>query len=208
MSGLIIEGVCATGKTILFKGLTRSKAYMSRQSKIQLNEHLTERIVECIKPTVQQRVDLLSGYVDMFNMIHSNFYNSKFKDTLEIDKKPCYLVERFHLTHSVEAKSFEYFRSIDEKLTALDFKIVMLIMDKEVIKDRLEDTFHRRTTKWYNYVMSFGGLDGACDRYSKMQELLIQYSELTSLPVKIINTTDLEWERYIHTADEFWDISQ
>lgn len=206
MSGLIIEGVCSTGKSTIFNKLIQCESYKKKKSKIQLSEHLTERVIENISPTVEQRVMLLDRYVEMFKSIHTTFYNSRFKKTELNEIKPCYLVERFHLTHSVETATFEPFMDIDRKLSELDFKVVALIMDKEIIKDRIEDTLNRRGKLWYNYVMSFGGLDGASEKYYRMQNELLYYIEKTSLPVKIINTSNMEWDLYSDSIEKFWNI--
>lgn len=206
MSGLIIEGVCASGKSMIYKGLSNKQSYIEKQSKIQLSEYLTERIIENIKPSVQDRVNLLNGYVNIFSTIYSNFYNSRFKNTKSSRVKPCFLVERFHFTHAVETMNFEAFREIDIKLKEMDFKLLVLTMKEEAIKKRIEDTFPKRPQTWYNYVMSFGGIDGAVKRYSIMQKRLLEYTTLTSLPVKIIDTTGKEWRNYIDEAERYWKI--
>lgn len=143
----------------------------------------------------------------MFDMIYSNFYNSRFKNTKFFKVKPCFLIERFHLTHAVEAKKFEPFKDIDTRLKNIDFKIVILKMNNNVIKERLEDTFPRRPKTWYNYVMSFGGIEGAVKRYSDMQDRLLQYASLTSLPVKIIDTTEKRWDNYVAEIEKFWGLA-
>jgi len=206
MSELIIEGICASGKTTIYKGLWEREAYAEKQSKIQLSEHLTERIIENLKPSVEERVNLLDGYVQIFEKIYSNFYNSRFKDTQSSSIKPSFLLERFHFTHAVEALSFQAFRDIDNRLKDIDFKLVILTMDREVIKDRIEDTFSRRPDTWRKYVMSFGGLEGATLKYLNMQQKLLEYAELTSLPVKIINTSKGNWQEYIDEIEGFWGI--
>ncbi|MBS4536933.1 hypothetical protein GOQ27_00575 [Clostridium sp. D2Q-11] len=206
MSGLIIEGVCATGKSTIFNNLIDSNLYRLKKSKIQLNEHLTERIIENINPTLDQRINLLEKYVDMFEEVSSHFYNSRFRDTKSKEIIPCYLVERFHFTHAIEEKSFDSFKNIDDRLKKLNFKVIVLSMEKDCIKDRLEDTFKRRNKMWYNYVMSFGGIEGASKRYFNMQERLLEYIDKSSLPVKIVNTTDMKWDKYINEIEEFWDI--
>ena len=190
MSKIIIEGVCATGKSLLFKELSRSEEYLEKQTKIQLSEYLTERIIENLNPTVEERVSLLEGYVDIFERIHNNFYNSRFKNTKSPRVKPAFLIERFHLTHAVEVSDFNPFKEIDERLNAMGFELIILTMKKDIFKERLEDTFSRRPKTWYNYIMSFGGLEGACKRYISMQEKLLEYASLTKLPTKIRDTGD------------------
>lgn len=206
MSGLIIEGICATGKSMIVDNLINRDSYKSKKSKVQLSEHLTERVIENINPTLNQRLSLLEQYVNIFEEIQSTFYNSRFKDTKSRDIIPCYLAERFHFTHAIETNSFEDFRNIDSRLNNLKFKVVALIMDEDSIKDRLKDTFNRRNKMWYNYVMSFGGLEGASKKYSGMQKRLLEYTSKSSLPVKVINTTNMKWEKYLDDIEEFWDI--
>lgn len=203
MSGLIIEGVCATGKSTILKALTNKDWYIEKQTKIQLSEYLTERIVENLKPTVDKRVELLQEYVDIFETVHNNFYNSRFKNTKSLRVSPFFIAERFHLTHAVEAKDFNLFRNIDVRLKNMDFKLVVLIMKEEVFRDRIEDTFPRRPETWKNYCLSFGGIGGACERYINMQRTLLEYAKQTSIPTKIIDTTAMEWEKYVQDIENF-----
>jgi hypothetical protein len=106
----------------------------------------------------------------------------------------------------VESKSFEPFRDIDIRLKNMGFKLLVLKMEEKVIKDRITDTFSRRPKTWYNYVMSFGGIEKAAKRYALMQNRLLEYTKLTSLPVKVIDTTDMKWDRYVKEAEEFWGL--
>jgi len=206
MSGLIIEGICASGKSLIFKGLTNSPEYLKKQSKIQLSEYLTERIIENVKPPTHHRVNLLSGYVDLIENIHTNFYSSRFQNTQSSSVKPCYILERFHLTHAVEAMDFESFKAMDQRLRAMDFKLLVLKMEDGVIKERLEDTFSRRPNTWKSYVLSFGGLEGAFIKYQAMQNRLLDYASKSSLRVEIIDTTSQSWEHYIEQSKRIWDI--
>ena len=62
MAGIIIEGVCASGKSTIMKRIAKRDWYVEKQNKIQFGEYLTERIVENIGPSVDNRVELLEGY--------------------------------------------------------------------------------------------------------------------------------------------------
>ena len=206
MSGLIIEGVCASGKTTILNKLIKRPSYVSKQNKIQLNEYLTERIIENLNPSPQQRVDLLKDYVDMISKAHNNFNRSRFKDVVNSYIKPCYILERFHFTHGVEVGDFYPFKKIDYDLNNLDFKVIILTMDEDIIKERINDTFQRRPKTWYNYVMSFGGLDGAANKYIMMQRKLLELSKESILPIHVIDTSKGLWEDYVNEAEEIWDI--
>lgn len=206
MTGLIIEGVCATGKTIILNDLTQRQSYTEKKNKLQLSEHMTERVIENINPSTERRIELLTDYTNMFTKMHTTFYNSRFKNTEASDINPFYLVERFHLTHAVEIKDFESFRDIDNQLADIGFRVVILTMDKNVFKRRLENTFTLRDELWYNYIMSFGGIEKAAERYYAMQKLLLKYAKSTSLPTSIIDTTEMQWEIYADDIEKFWKI--
>ncbi|MSS43949.1 hypothetical protein FYJ27_09445 [Anaerosalibacter bizertensis] len=203
MSGVIIEGISASGKSIIFEKLTNRDWYREKQSKIQLSEYLTERIVENIEPTVDKRVELLEGYVDILEKVYFNFYNSRFKNTSLERVKPFFILERFHMTHSVEGSSFNAFKDIDNRLNNMNFKLILLMMDENVVKERLIDTFPRRPATWKNYCLSFGGIDGAVEKYVNMQRTLLNFSKETSLSKLIIDTTKMEWDRYIEEIESF-----
>lgn len=203
MSGVIIEGISASGKSIIFEKLTNRDWYREKQSKIQLSEYLTERIVENIEPTVDKRVELLEGYVDILEKVYFNFYNSRFKNTSLERVKPFFILERFHMTHSVEGGSFNAFKDIDNRLNNMNFKLILLMMDENVVKERLIDTFPRRPATWKNYCLSFGGIDGAVEKYVNMQRTLLDFSKETSLSKLIIDTTKMEWDRYVEEIESF-----
>ena len=124
MNGLILEGVCTTGKTTILNHISNDERYIRRQTKLQLNEFMTERIIEYPKPTLTERLKLLKNYVDIIENLNTNFYSSRFKDTEDETIKPIYLLERFHLTHAVEEQDFKPFEEIDKKLNELKFKLV------------------------------------------------------------------------------------
>lgn len=203
MSGVIIEGISASGKSIIFKKLTNRDWYKEKQSKIQLSEYLTERIVENIEPTVDKRVELLEGYVDILEKVYFNFYNSRFKNTSSERVNPFFILERFHMTHSVESSSFNAFKDIDNRLDNMNFKLILLIIDENAVKERLIDTFPRRPATWKNYCLSFGGINGAVEKYVNMQRKLLDFSKETILPKLIIDTTKMEWDRYIEKIESF-----
>ncbi len=197
MSGIIIEGVCATGKTTIIEKLTKRDWYIKKQTKVQLSEYLTERIIENIQPTVNRRAGLLEEYVNIFEKVYFNFYNSRFKDMEFEEIKPFFIAERFHLTHSIESASFRPFKDIDNRLKSMDMKLVILTMDKKLIKERILDTFIRRPETWKNYCLSFGTIEDICKRYWLMQEKLLKFTEESKLDKIIINTSKMEWDKYV-----------
>lgn len=203
MAGIIIEGVCASGKSTIMKRLTRRDWYVEKQNKIQFGEYLTERIVENIGPSVDNRVELLEEYVDMLEKVYFNFYNSRFANTKSERVKPFFLLERFHITHGVESKDFNPFIDIDNRLAAMDMKLILLVMDDNVIEKRLLDTFPRRPKTWEKYCLSFGGIEGATERYRNMQELLLSFTKVTKLDTIILNTSREEWDVYIDIIESF-----
>ena len=204
MAGLILEGVCTSGKSTILKHISNSERYIQMETKIQLNEFMTERIIEYPRPKMEERIKLLQNYVEIIDNLNSNFYNSRFKEVQQSEVKPYYLLERFHLTHSVEELNFLPFKHIDKKLNELNFKLVILTIDENIISKRLKDSFERRNDSWHRYIMSFGGIECASEKYKNMQEKLVEYSKLTALDVKVINTSKCNWQEYTDEILDFW----
>lgn len=206
MAGIIIEGVCASGKSTIMKRIAKRDWYVEKQNKIQFGEYLTERIVENIGPSVDNRVELLEGYVDILEKVYYNFYNSRFANTKSERVKPFFLIERFHMTHGLESKDFNPFKDIDNRLAAMDMKLVLLVMDDNVIEKRLLDTFPRRPKTWENYCLSFGGIKGAVERYRNMQEMLLSFAKLTKLDTIILNTSQEDWNVYVDIIESHMNL--
>ncbi|AFS77243.1 hypothetical protein Curi_c01630 [Gottschalkia acidurici 9a] len=204
MAGLILEGVCTSGKSTILKYISNNERYIRMETKIQLNEFMTERVIEYPRPKIEERIKLLQNYVEIIDNLNSNFYNSRFKRIQQSEVKPCYLLERFHLTHSVEELNFLPFKDIDKKLNELNFKLVILTIDENIISKRLEDSFKRRNNSWYRYIMSFEGIEYASEKYKNMQEKLVEHSKLSVLDTKIINTSKCNWQEYTNEILDFW----
>ena len=76
-------------------------------------------------------------------------------------------------------------------------------MAENTVEERLIDTFPRRPATWKNYCLFFGGIDGVVEKYVNMQRKLLDFSEETSLQKLIIDTTKMEWDRYIEEIESF-----
>lgn len=116
-----------------------------------------------------------------------------------------YLLERFHLTH---ATNYSYlhdwdFSAIEQRLYALSGKGCLLIMDPEVMKQRIIDS--RPFPGWRNYLSRFGETDEQIlSHYVHQQEhmrLMVQKSKLEWL---IINTSEANWSLVASSVWKHW----
>jgi thymidylate kinase len=212
VSGLIIEGVCGTGKTAVLRELLRSDAFLNRSfvSSIVFSEHQTQRVLEQKERTEGldpvDNIGLLEGIVGMLESMNNRLNRADFLARNRVDQKLVYVLERFHLTHVCDYDHIEWemVKEIDARLSKLNARLCVLKAQDEAIGDRI---MRNRGPCWLDYVKRFGNTrEEIVEHYVEAQQEILKMSELTSLPVIVIDTTSSKPEDVTGQIIEFWGI--
>lgn len=118
-------------------------------------------------------------------------------DKMEKQSAGTFIVDRFHLTHAFRTGSpLSFFGGIEERMTkAFKPLIVLLQMDEDVIRERIEETVLLRGSSWQKGKQ--GSLEEKVEYYKNQQRILTELTKQSHLPAMIVNTTDKDWPRCI-----------
>lgn len=172
---IIFEGIASSGKTTLERML---------QEKLEGSAIVSEG--QTLMPLIENKeprkaVGHLTAVLD------------------EMEKQPTtvFIVDRFHLTHAFRTNaSLSFFDGIEERITkAFKPLIVLLQMNEDVIRERIEETALLRGSSWQKGRQ--GSLEEKVEYYKNQQRILIELTKRSHLPVMIVNTTDKDWPRCI-----------
>ncbi len=105
------------------------------------------------------------------------------------------IVDRLHLTHAFRTHtSLEPFAHFEHALQAIaDPLLVLLTVDPEQIKQRLEETMLFRKDTWNKGAQ--GTIEERVAYYQEQQTRLLQLRTESRLETLAINTTDKNWDR-------------
>jgi hypothetical protein len=211
VSGLIIEGICGTGKTTLVHALTKSAPFVQKSypSSIVLSEHHTQRVLEQKESmeglTPDDNLKLLEFYVQFFEKMHERSSQMDWSARNRTNHRLPYLLERFHLTHVYHyGLTWEHVRSIDERLSKINCKLCILEIDDTDMEQRI---FKRNEAGWLKYLHIFGNSNSEIiDHYKKQQDLLLGLLHKTRLEWLKINTSVISVEETVSRLIAFWNI--
>ena len=211
ISGLIIEGICGTGKTTLVHALTKSAAFVQKSypSSIVLSEHHTQRVLER-KETVEgltpgDNLELLEFYMQFFEKLHERSSQMDWSARNRTNHRVLFLLERFHFTHVFHyGLTWEHVQSIDERLAKINCKLCMLEVDESNMEQRI---IFERDSGWQKYIHQFGNSNTEIvDYYKKQQDLLLSLLLRTKLEWLKINTSETAVDEIVPQLIAFWDI--
>ncbi len=211
VSGLIIEGICCTGKTTLVRALTRSAPFVQKTypSSVVLSEHHTQRVLERKESleglTPKDNVELLEFYLQFFEKIHERSSQMDWSARNRTNHRLPFLLERFHLTHVFHyGLAWEHVQSIDERLAKINCKLCMLEINETDMEQRI---ILERDKGWRKYVHKFGPSNiEIVDYYKGQQSLLRDLLQRTKLEWLRINTSEISVEETVSQVLTFWNI--
>ncbi len=199
ISGWIIEGVVASGKTTLIKQLQQILAnrYPAR-TKIYISEHYTERVLEDEKSrgsiTAQVTIDLASKIVKELEGIAAWKSESKFcynQNNAVINST----LERFLGSHYANLKTMNlwYANSQDEsriiniynRLSILGFSVVILKLPDSLISQAVASTKLYRNAAWCQYLETIGNDEEVGSYYLNWQNNLFEFYNTLSEQIEI-----------------------
>ncbi|MEK7655641.1 MAG: hypothetical protein AAB386_03110 [Patescibacteria group bacterium] len=171
---LILEGIASSGKTTLEKLLVARL-----NDSIILSENYT------LMPIIDNRnIDIALAHLQ------------KQIQTIVDSSAQNIIVDRFHLTHAFRTQSdLDAFSEIEDGLQkAGNVLIVLLTIDPERIRERVEETVLHRKDNWKKGAP--GNIAGKAAYYAKQQEVLLSLLPISRLPSITINTSDKSWTDY------------
>jgi hypothetical protein len=112
-------------------------------------------------------------------------------------RQPVVVVDRFHLTHAFRTSTpLRAFRTLEARLSR-DFNpiVILLTVRNDAIPARLLRTSAKRGDGWQRGRR--GSFAERVAYYRSQQVALLQLAQQSRLPVLIIDTTEMDWPRYV-----------
>lgn len=210
ISGLIIEGICGTGKTTLFRSLLRSEPFAQRSflSGVTLSEHQTQRALERKEReaglTPEDNLGLLNQHVSYLEALRDRLDRMEWCANSGTNMRVPFVLERFHFTHVCHYPhmTWEHVEGIDRRLAGLNCKVCLLTMPDHLLGERIITT---RNKAWREYLSRHGHTDEEILRhYAHQQQHLLNLRGLSTLDTLTIDTADTSAEQAVRQALDFW----
>ncbi|NER99016.1 MAG: hypothetical protein F6J86_35205 [Symploca sp. SIO1B1] len=217
ISGWIIEGVVASGKTTFLQELQQILAHRHpARTRICISEHYTERVLEDNKAkqtlTAKATIDLASNIVEQLEGIASWKSESKFRHNegnAVIDST----IERFLGSHyanlttmnlwSLNSQDQSRIIDIYHRLEVLGFSVVILKLPDSWISQAIASTKLYRNTAWSQYLEAIGNDEEVGDYYLNWQNQLLEFYNTLSEQIEIqIVTVDS-----IHSKKQYSELA-
>lgn len=191
MSVVVIDGISASGKSLLLQALQR-KALDQRPnfSTLVLTEHLTERFFEN-RNVSQTQVHLhVARILRVSDELKALQAESPFP---EAGKRVTIMVERLFLTLMGRGlMTADFFSEHAALVESTAPQCVLLLVPPGQIEQRIAQTLTHRNTGWCAYIESLGGIERAAEHFERQQDKLLQLNELLSkyVPTHTIQVAD------------------
>jgi len=209
MTGLLLEGIVASGKTSIIHELQRHPSWRNRGAKLVLseffteraNEHLRSRTAESYRVLMQKNLRLLEAahHIEVASPLLAPGAGNDL----------CYLLERFHLTNAISYadRAFESFRDVDHELARLGCRLAVLVVDEMMVGPRIAEAYRQRGPRWQAYQDRLESLVGNIGQhYVATQRSFRDGAAWSTLEQIIVDTTDKDWDRCVREILEFWEI--
>ncbi len=210
ISGLILEGVCGTGKTSILRAILHSKAYIQKPylTSLVLSEHQTQRVLESIDRlgtlTLRDNLALLEQHVGYLEALKKWLDAMEWCDPDIVAMRIPYLMERFHFTHVVDYDHvhWEDVTALDQRLAKCNCKLCLFTIDEATIEKRV---IQDRDPGWMSYIRQFGATNSEIVRhYSEQQEKMLHLCQLSALDSRIIDTSHRSLEDTLSEVLDYW----
>ena len=102
VSGLILDGICGTGKTTIFRSIIQSERFVQKSflSSVVLSEHQTQRVLERKERekglASSDNVCLLDQHVAYLELMRDRLEQMQWSENNRTNMRIPYLFERFH----------------------------------------------------------------------------------------------------------------
>jgi thymidylate kinase len=210
ISGLILEGICGTGKTTLFRSLIQSQRFIQKSflSSIILSEHQTQRVLERKEREEglvrSDNISLLDQHVTYLEIVRDRLEQMQWCTNNRTNMRIPFILERFHFTHvhHYDHISWEDVQGIDSRLAKLNCKLCLLTVDDSMLRHRIITS---RNTEWRDYLSRYGETDNLIIAYySKQQSTLHALCDQSALETLVVDTTESSVEETLDQVLDFW----
>lgn len=192
--GLIIEGHSHTGKTSLINALKRQLASdtSSERNVIILGEHYSQilNLVHGELKTLsrEEHLEVLNQRLDMLHDLSK--YAFDMGPASRRSRGIFYILERFHLNHTVHFGSSDELKIVEEKILQLNGRCILLH-----VEENLEERVTSRSKKEWSGKTSDDVKTYVKDM-TNTQTKYINACEDTLVPTYKINTDYKDWDKY------------
>lgn len=171
----IIDGISNVGKTTFLKKIKDNIIKEKYKfSQIFISEHLTERFFENKQindVAVEKHIlNILKG-IENFNDVY------KSSPFVEKDIFSVYIERLFLTFYSRGFLKEDFFIRNIELISSLDICNILLYIDKENLKTRLENTIKERNDNWKKYINDLGGINVFTDMLLEQQDKMIRFND-------------------------------
>lgn len=214
ISGIILEGICGSGKTAILKKLLRCPRFVAKtyDSSIVLSEHQTQRVLERKEReaglTVDDNLGLLDQHVSYLEGLAERLATMHWCDNKKTNMRIPYILERFHFTHAAHYAHVDWHdvEAIDSRLAQLNCGLCLLTIDEARMEQRIIDS---RNSGWLNYVSRFGKTNAEIiGHYKRQQDLFLEMAKETGLPAIVLNTTAMSLSEAVDRVLNFWGLDE
>lgn len=175
MKILIFEGIASSGKT------TIEKLLLDQLSKAQIIEE-----TDTLMPIIDNKdVEVAKGHL------------AKLLTQIKTTDCDFMILDRFHITHTFRtASDVHAFSAIEDSLASLgEVHIVLLTMQNDAIRGRIEETMEYRKDGWNKGGRGAKTIDEKVAYYTGQQKRLRQLVTQSNLPHVELDTTEKDWDR-------------
>ncbi|GAB6099094.1 hypothetical protein JCM16358_09730 [Halanaerocella petrolearia] len=211
-TGIIFEGIPATGKSTIIRSLLKSPKILEREFMpfLTYGEDITQRVLEKKynqgQLTKEDNLELLFDIIEPLEK-YKDYYQKRGWVGTESEHRYAFVLERFHITHATyfDHLCWDDLAEIDRKLAQLNTKLCFLEIEPKVMRKRI---IYSRGQKWRNYISRYGSTEEEIiEHYIRRQKRKKQLVTKSNLPSLILNTSQANWEQLIDQMIEFWDLS-
>ena len=207
MMGLLIEGIVSSGKTSIIRELHSHDAWVQRDAKLVLNEFFTDRANEHLRTRDESSYRTLMrrnlAALEALRKVEASTPLLQEGSGRDL----CFILERFHLSHTVHhaGGESEAFGDIDRELGSLGCKIVVLTVQEMFIESRVTELFRFRGPRWQMYQNRLEKRVGNLGaHFGEEQRKLVRLAEASSLEHTCVDTTERDWTRHAIDIMDFW----
>lgn len=207
ISGIILEGIAGTGKTTLLRAILESDAWTnkSHMSSVILTEHQTLRVLEPKREnnsySTSDSIQLLDKHISYLCNLKNNLDSTDWLQRDRTAQQLSFIFERFHLSHLYHYDQLEWrdVKYIDAMFKNLSAKIILLTINDEDIQERIIEDYKK--AGWKDYLETLGNTDDEIiSHFSQKQNKLLDLARLSTIPIEVINTSELKPDEVLETV--------
>lgn len=214
LSGLILEGISGSGKTVILQELTHHPQFLAARppSTIILSEHHTQRVLEPKANreglTIDDSLKLLEGHVRYLSELARRLSEMAWCEPGITSHRIAFLLERFHLTHLVQYGHLQWtdVEPLDNCLAGLGTKLAVFNYSPEMIAQRLIDN-RRHWPWWMSYIKRIGATDEIVRYFIRQQEELVALARKSKLETRFFDTSLKKIGETTEDVLKFWGLS-